>query len=736
MSEFRYNALQAIASGLIPATADVKSNGQGKKRISEIFAQNVFNLMTMKEYLSEGTFYKMVEVIKHNSKIDFQTSENVAKGLKKWATDNGVTHYTHWFQPLTGTTAEKHDAFYKPSLDIMVQGMESLSAAELIQREPDASSFPNGGLRSTAAARGYTIWDPSSPAFILETENGKTLYIPSVFISYTGESLDYKTPLLKSNELLNVAATDVSHYFDASVHNVITTLGWEQEYFLVDENLYNARPDLVLTGRTLFGSKSARGQQLEDHYFASIPERVQNYMTDFEKESLKLGIPVLTRHNEVAPGQYECAPMFEELNVAIDHNLLLMDIMNRVAHKHGLRVLFHEKPFAGINGSGKHNNWSMATDKGKNLLSPGSNPAANLSFLTFFINVVKAIDVHADLLRASIASVGNDHRLGANEAPPAIISVFTGSFIEQVLSNFKVNGLSADTEVKKEILDLNIPKIPEIVLDNTDRNRTSPFPFTGNKFEFRAVGSSANCSAAMTVLNTIVANQLVAFKNEVDSLIEKGEHKETALVNVLKRYLAESERIIFNGDGYSKEWEKEAARRGLANLKSTPEALEAFVSDKSKHLFEAHHIFNEHELEARYEVQLENYVKNMDIECMVIEELVRTHILPAASEHVNMLISNYRGLNELELRKAADKIKAEAELIYNIIDEIKENCAQMSELRNKALAKKELATTAVLFAQKVRPYFESIRGFADQLEKLVDDNYWKLPKYRELLFIR
>jgi glutamine synthetase len=735
MSEFRFSALSNIATANTQAKSKTTDYANGSMRISEIFAQNVFNLMTMKEYLSEGTFYKMVEVIKHNSRIDFQTAENVAKGMKKWATDHGVTHYTHWFQPLTGTTAEKHDAFYKPSLDITVQGMESLSAAELIQREPDASSFPSGGLRNTALARGYTIWDPSSPAFILESENGKTLYIPSVFISYTGESLDNKTPLLKSNELLNVAATAVCHYFDSTVHNVITTLGWEQEYFLIDEHFYNARPDLVMTGRTLFGGKPARGQQLEDHYFASIPERVQAYMIDFEKECLKLGIPVLTRHNEVAPGQYECAPMFEELNVAVDHNLLLMNVMEKVAKKHGLKVLFHEKPFAGVNGSGKHNNWSMATDKGKNLLSPGSNPSLNLYFLTFFINVVKAIDTHADLLRASIASAGNEYRLGANEAPPAIISVFTGTFIEAILKDFKVHGLS-DTGVSKHVLDLNIPKIPEIVLDNTDRNRTSPFPFTGNKFEFRAVGSSANCSQAMTVLNTIVANQLVEFKRDVDTLIEGGSEQEAAIVSVLRKYLTESDRIIFNGDGYGKEWEKESARRGLGNLKTTPEALKAYVSEKSERLFEQHHIFTKHELEARYEVELENYIKKVDIECLIMEEMLRTHILPATNKHLSMLLSNYRGLSELHLQKAADKEKAEIEQMYNIVDEIKENCAQMMELREKAHAKKEIEARAQLFSQKIRPYFEVIRGFVDSLEKMVDDDFWKLPKYREMLFLK
>ena len=741
MSELRMNALNALGGVQLDEKKVAKIQQgftplyESKNKISDIFAKNVFNLITMKDYLSEGTYNKMVEVIKHDVKIDHTTAESVAKGLKKWAMDNGATHYTHWFQPLTGTTAEKHDAFFKPSLDITVQGMEHLSASELIQREPDASSFPNGGLRNTSAARGYTIWDPSSPAFILETENGKTLYIPSVYISYTGESLDNKTPLLKSNELLNLAATEVCHYFDSSVNNVITTLGWEQEYFLIDENFYHARPDLIMTGRTLFGNKPPKGQQLEDHYFGTIPERVQKYMIDFENECLKLGVPVLTRHNEVAPGQYECAPMFEELNVAIDHNLLLMDIMTRKAKKHGFKVLFHEKPFAGVNGSGKHNNWSMATDKGKNLLSPGKNPGSNLSFLTFFVNVVKAIDENADVLRASIASAGNDHRLGANEAPPAIISVFTGSFLEKVLNDFKTSGLST-LEAVEHVLDLNIPKIPEITVDNTDRNRTSPFPFTGNKFEFRAVGSAANCAQAMTVLNTLVADQLIKFKKSVDDLINLGLEKEKAIIEVLQKYLTESDRIIFNGDGYSKEWEKEAKNRGLANLKNTPEALKALVSDKAMNLFTSNAIFNEHEVEARYEIELENYIKKLDIECVVMEELVRTHILPAANQHISLQINNLRGYKEIGLNKAADIEKSDIENLFNIIEELKQLNSQMMDVRNKILDKKDIAQQAKGFSEEITVFFDKIRTHVDELEKLVDDNFWRLPKYREMLFLR
>ncbi|MBC8111750.1 MAG: glutamine synthetase III, partial [Verrucomicrobia bacterium] len=610
-------------------------------KISEIFGKNMFSMATMKDYLTEAAYKAVISSIKQGTAIDENTSESVAIALKKWATDNGATHYTHWFQPLTGGTAEKHDAFFKPSLDPYTPGIESLSASQLIQQEPDASSFPSGGLRSTAQARGYTVWDPSSPAFIMESTQGKTLYIPSVFISYTGEALDYKAPLLKSSELLNKAATEVCQYFDAGVKGVVATLGWEQEYFVIDAKLYNARPDLVLTGRTLFGSKSAKGQQLEDHYFAVIPERVQNFMHDFERDALKLGVPVLTRHNEVAPSQFECAPMFEELNTAVDHNLLVMEVITRAADKNGLKAIFYEKPFAGINGSGKHNNWSMATDKGKNLLSPGADPATNLQFLTFFINIVKAINENEEILRSSIAIPGNDHRLGANEAPPAIISVFTGTLIQEILDQFSTEGLAKKAK-KMEMVGLNIPKIPAITMDATDRNRTSPFPFTGTKFEFRAVGSSANCSASMTFLNTIVADQLIKFKTDVDALIkEKKLKKEDAIVSVLQDYYHEAKRVIFNGNGYSEEWEKEAAKRGLSNNKTMPKALKAMVSHKAEELFGKHGIFNAKELHARYEVLLELYIKKMEIETDLYDELSNTYIISAAYEYVRELQETY-----------------------------------------------------------------------------------------------
>lgn len=735
MSGIRYAALQNLR-GTQWESQEKNGTATHPKKISEIFGQHVFSIKVMKEYFSEGTFKKVLAAIRHNQSIDFTTAENVAKGLKKWATDLGATHYTHWFQPLTGATAEKHDAFYKPSLDVAAQGIESLSAGELIQREPDASSFPHGGLRSTAAARGYTIWDPSSPAFILETENGKTLYVPAVYISYTGESLDFKTPLLKSCEALSQAATRICRYFDPSVEGVVSTLGWEQEYFLVDESLYQARPDLMITGRTLFGGKPARNQQLEDHYFATIPERVQVYMQDFERECLKLGIPVLTRHNEVAPGQYECAPMFEEVNVAVDHNLLLMNLMDRVARRHGLRVIFHEKPFAGINGSGKHNNWSMATNQGRNLLSPGETPGNNLYFLTFFINVIKALEGHADLLRAGIASAANEHRLGANEAPPAIISVFTGSLMEEVLATFKTQGLVEGGRRSAEHADLKIPKIPVASLDQTDRNRTSPFPFTGNKFEFRAVGASANCSFPMMILNTIVAHQLNQFYAEVEAERNGAEAITPALVAVLQRYVADIERIVFNGDGYTSEWEQEAQRRGLKNIKSTPEALQGLVAEEAKAIFSAYGILNEPELEARYHVLLEQYIKQMEIEMLVTEEMVHTHILPSVFQYLNTVSESFRGLRDMGLETAANQTRSEAETLYHHFHALREQVQAMVQKKEEALGHTDELATAQAISGEIKPLLEQIRHHADQLEKLVDDSLWRLPKYRELLFLR
>ncbi|HKO81716.1 MAG TPA: glutamine synthetase III, partial [Chitinophagaceae bacterium] len=572
----RFQALEALTS---KKDIDVDNS----KKITGVFGSNVFTLKTAREFLSDEAYKSLLSSIKSGQKIDRTVANQIATGMRAWAENKGVTHFTHWFQPLTGTTAEKHDSFF--SLKSDGTPIEQFEGDALIQQEPDASSFPSGGLRATFEARGYTAWDPSSPAFIMEIGNGKTLCVPTIFVSYTGESLDYKAPLLKALEALNKAAVDVCNYFDKNVSRVTPTLGWEQEYFVIDESMFNARPDLVMCGRTVYGHNSARNQQMEDHYFGSIPERIYAYMRDFETESYKLGIPLRTRHNEVAPAQFECAPIFEEVSVAVDHNSLLMDVMDRVARRHNLRVLLHEKPFAGINGSGKHNNWSMATDTGVNLLAPGKTPKTNLMFLTFFVNTIKAVHDYSDLLRASIASAPNDHRLGANEAPPAIISVFIGQYLTKVLEDVKQRVGGKFDEQDESMLKIDIHKsIPELLMDNTDRNRTSPFAFTGNKFEFRAVGSTANCANPMTVLNTIMAETLKQFKKDVDALIEKGEKKEIAIMHVIREYIVASEKVLFEGDGYSEAWEKEAKKRGLPNVKTTPLALDAMVTKKAKHL--------------------------------------------------------------------------------------------------------------------------------------------------------
>ncbi|HSU27671.1 MAG TPA: glutamine synthetase III, partial [Chitinophagaceae bacterium] len=579
----RFNAIQNLT-----AVQAAPADSSGK--ITQLFGENVFTQKTAREFLSDEGFKSLQYSIRAGQKIDRAMANQIANGIRAWAESKGVTHFTHWFQPLTGSTAEKHDSFFTIKSD--GTPIEQFEGDALIQQEPDASSFPSGGLRATFEARGYTAWDPSSPAFIMDTGPGKTLCIPTIFVSYTGESLDYKAPLLKALEALNKAAVDVCNYFDKNITRVTPTLGWEQEYFVIDEGLFNARPDLVMCGRTVYGHNSAKNQQLEDHYFGSIPERVYAYMRDYEEEAYKLGIPLRTRHNEVAPAQFECAPIFEEVNLAVDHNTLLMDVMSRVATRHNLRVLLHEKPFAGINGSGKHNNWSMATDTGINLLAPGKTPKTNLMFLTFFVNTIKAVHDYADILRASIASAPNDFRLGANEAPPAIISVFIGQYLTKVLNDVKTRVSEKMDETDESLLKIDIHKsIPELLLDNTDRNRTSPFAFTGNKFEFRAVGSSANCANPMTILNTIMAQTLKQFKSEVDALIEKGEKKEIAIMHVIRGYIVDSEKVLFEGDGYSEEWAKEAEKRGLPNIKTTPLALDAMVTKKGKELFESNHIY-------------------------------------------------------------------------------------------------------------------------------------------------
>jgi glutamine synthetase len=706
-------------------------------KITTIFNESVFTLKTAREFLSDEAYKSLVNSNKGAKKIDRTVANQIATGLRSWAESKGVTHFTHWFQPLSGATAEKHDSFFTLKSD--GTAIEEFDGAALIQQEPDASSFPNGGLRATFEARGYSAWDPSSPAFIIEIGSGKTLCIPTIFIAYTGESLDYKAPLMKAVEAVNKAAVTVCNYFDKNISKVVPTLGWEQEYFVIDEALVNARPDLVQCGRTVFGSAPAKGQQLEDHYFGSIPERIYAFMRDYENEAYKLGIPLRTRHNEVAPAQFECAPIFEECNIAVDHNILLMDVMTRVAKRHRLVVLLHEKPFAGINGSGKHNNWSMATDTGINLLAPGKTPKTNLMFLTFFVNTIKAVHDYADILRASIASASNDFRLGANEAPPAIISVFIGEYLTKVLNDVETRVGGKFDEQDEAILKLDLHRsIPELMIDNTDRNRTSPFAFTGNKFEFRAVGSTANCGHPMTVLNTIIADTLVKFAAEVDALIEKGDKKEIAIMQVIQKYIVSSKKILFEGDGYSEEWHKEAEKRGLPNLKTTPVALDAMVTEKSKKLFKDNGIFTHAELEARYEIELETYIKKVQIEARVMGDLATNHIIPAAIKYQNELLKNVSLLREAALPEKL--YKGQLTLLKDVsthIQQVYENTYAMVEERKVANNLTNSREKAIAYEAKVKAqYFDKIRYHVDKLEQLVDDELWTLPKYREMLFLR
>jgi glutamine synthetase len=706
-------------------------------KITAIFGENVFTLKTAREFLSDEAFKSLSSSIKSGKKIDRSVANQIANGLRAWAEAKGVTHFTHWFQPLTGTTAEKHDSFFTLKSD--GTAIEEFDGAALVQQEPDASSFPNGGLRATFEARGYTAWDPSSPAFIMEIGQGKTLCIPTIFISYTGESLDYKAPLLKALEALNKSSVDVCNYFDKNISKVTATLGWEQEYFVIDEGLANARPDLVQCGRTVFGASPAKGQQLEDHYFGSIPERTYAFMRDFEAESYKLGIPLRTRHNEVAPAQFECAPIFEEVSIAVDHNTLLMDVMDRVARRHKLRVLIHEKPFAGINGSGKHNNWSMSTDTGINLLAPGKTPKTNLMFLTFFVNTIKAVHDYADLLRASIASAGNDHRLGANEAPPAIISVFVGQYLAKVLAEIETRVGDKFDEQDEAILKLDIHKsIPELLLDNTDRNRTSPFAFTGNKFEFRAVGSGANCANAMTTLNSIMAETLKTFKADVDGLVEKGEKKEIAIMQTLQKYIIESKKVLFEGDGYSEEWHQEAAKRGLPNVPTTPLALDAMITDKAKNLFETNHVYSHTELEARHEIELEKYLKKVQIEARIMGDLALNHIIPTAVKYQNELVTNINGLKAVGLPESS--YNSQLAILKDVTEHVNVIYAKVNELveaRKVANAIESTRDRAIAYCSQIKEvYFDEIRYHVDKLEQLVDDEQWSLPKYRELLFLR
>ena len=730
MSSLRFKAIDHLAN-----TDESKVPGTAK--ITAIFGENVFTLKTAREYLSDEAYKSLLASIKGGKKIDRVVANQIASGMRQWAEGKGVTHFTHWFQPLTGTTAEKHDSFFTIKSD--GTAIEEFDGAALIQQEPDASSFPSGGLRATFEARGYTAWDPSSPAFVMEIGYGRTLCIPTIFVSYTGESLDYKAPLLKALAALDKAAVDVCHYFDKNVTKVTATLGWEQEYFVVDEGLFNARPDLVMSGRTVFGHSPAKGQQLEDHYFGSIPERIYAFMRDYEAEAYKLGIPLRTRHNEVAPAQFECAPIFEEVSVAVDHNILLMDVMERVARRHHLRVLLHEKPFAGINGSGKHNNWSMATDTGVNLLAPGKTPKTNLMFLTFFVNTIKAVFDYSDVLRASIASAGNDFRLGANEAPPAIISVFIGEYLSKVLADVKERVGDKFDEQDEAILKLDLHRsIPELLLDNTDRNRTSPFAFTGNKFEFRAVGSGANCANAMIVLNSILAETLKRFKKDVDALIEKGEKKEIAIMHVIREYTVKSEKVLFEGDGYSEEWHHEAERRGLPNVRTTPLALDAMVTEKAKHLFETNGVYTHVELEARHEIELEKYIKRVQIEARIMGELATSHVLPPAIKYQNILLQNIKGLKEIGLKPEAYANQLQIlEKISEHISKVSGLVAKMIEARKVANNIGDTRTKAIAYTSQVKePYFDAIRYHVDKLELLVDDQEWVLSKYRELLFLR
>lgn len=704
-----------------------------KERRSNIFCANVFNEDKMRQYLTKEAFVSVMDAIVNGTKIDRVVADHISTGMKEWAISKGVTHYTHWFQPLTGATAEKHDAFFEPIGN--GRAIEKFGGGQLVQQEPDASSFPNGGIRNTFEARGYTAWDPTSPAFVY----GTTLCIPTVFVAYTGEALDYKTPLLRALQAIDNAAVEVCKYFDKNVKKVNASLGWEQEYFLIDRGLAASRPDIQLTGRTLLGHSSAKGQQLDDHYFGTIPNRAMQYMRDLETECMLLGIPVKTRHNEVAPNQFELAPVYDEANLAVDHNSLLMDVMDKVAERHDFKVLFHEKPFAGVNGSGKHNNWSLSTNTGVNLLGPGKTPMSNLQFLTFFINTIKAVHDNEELVRASIASASNDHRLGANEAPPAIISVFIGEQLTNVLDELQyvTNGKLSPEE--KTDLKLNVVgKIPEILLDNTDRNRTSPFAFTGNKFEFRAVGSTANCANPMTVLNTIVANQLIEFKKEVDNLIDtKGLKKDEAIFNILREYIKKSKNILFEGNGYGEAWEKEAKKRGLSNHKTTPEALKAKVSKKTIKIFEDLGVLNKVESLSRYEIEMEEYVLHIQIEGRVLGDIARNHVVPTAVRYQNMLIENVKGLKEIygkDFKKFAKQQMTLIEEISGHIESINSNVTKMINERKTANHIEDIEKKADAYCNKVKPLFNEIRYHCDKLELLVDDELWPLTKYRELLF--
>ncbi len=729
MAQFRFKALDEVFN------RQPEEVVREENLISDYYGMMVFDQAKMKKYLSREAYKAVTDAIEKGTTVDRKMADQVAQGMKAWAIENGATHYTHWFHPLTDGTAEKHDAFIVHGADGGV--IESFSGGLLSQQEPDASSFPSGGIRQTFEARGYTAWDPTSPAFISET----TLTIPTIFISYTGEALDYKTPLLRALNLVNKSATAVCQYFDKNVSSVQANLGWEQEYFLIDEALFMARPDLVLTGRTLMGHSSSKDQQLDDHYFSSIPTRANRFMQDVENEAYKLGIPVKTRHNEVAPNQFEFAPIYEEANLANDHNQLMMDIMQKIARRHKFRILFHEKPFAGINGSGKHNNWSLETDTGVNLYKPGKNPKSNLQFLTFVINTMQAVFDGQDLLRASILTASNAHRLGANEAPPSILSVFLGTEVSKMLDLMEEAVVDRKmTPDEKTALKLNIGRIPEIILDNTDRNRTSPFAFTGNRFEFRAVGSTANNASALIVLNTLVANQLQKFKVNVDNLIDGGVKKDEAIFQVLKELIISSKSIRFNGDGYSDDWVKEAEKRGLSNINNVPESLSAYLRPESKALFAKQGIFNESELLGRVEVEYEKFIMKIQIESRVLADIAINHIVPTAVQYQTMLLENVKNLKEVF---SDDEFKSLAggrlELIKEIgvhISAIKTKRKEMTSARAKANKIEDVIEKSKVYNKTVYPFLDEIREHIDKLELIVDNEKWPLPKYRELLFVR
>ena len=729
MSELRFNVVES-AFYKKAATVDIPEG-----RPCDYFGKYVFGREQMFHYLSAETYASLIDVIDNGAELDRKVADEVAEGMRRWAAELGVTHYTHWFQPLTEGTAEKHDSFFDPNGKGGL--IEEFSGKLLVQQEPDASSFPNGGIRNTFEARGYSAWDPSSPVFVVDD----TLCIPTIFIAYTGEALDYKAPLLRALSAVNKAATDVCHYFNPEVKKVLAYLGWEQEYFLVDEGLYAARPDLLMTGRTLMGHEASKNQQLEDHYFGAIPQRVAAFMKDLEIQALQLGIPVKTRHNEVAPNQFELAPVFEECNLAVDHNMLIMSLMRNVARNHGFRVLLHEKPFKGVNGSGKHNNWSLGTDTGILLMSPGKTAEENLRFITFVVNTLMAVYHHNGLIKASIMSADNAHRLGANEAPPAIISSFLGSQLSEVLKHLAENdsddviSLSGKQEMK-----LDIPQIPELMIDNTDRNRTSPFAFTGNRFEFRAVGSSANCASAMIALNTAVADHLLTFKKDVDTLISSGEQKMKAIVKVIRRYIKECAPICFDGNGYSDEWKEEAARRGLDCETSCPAIFDNYLKPESVSMFENTGVMNLKELKARNEVKWEIYTKKIQIEARVLGDLAMNHIIPVATEYQSKLIDNVHKMMDIYTLDVADKLSVENK---RLIEEIAEHTIYitghvdaMIEARKRANNISDEREKAVAYHDTIAPMLEQIRYHIDKLELIVDNRMWPLPKYRELLFIR